>query len=104
VSLSFYLRALRRESRGSRGRLLFFTACLAVGVSAVVAVAGLSASLDAGIRQEARQLLAADLVIAGSRPLPAGFDLAAAGLGGARRTEVKELVTVVAAPPGPEPA
>jgi putative ABC transport system permease protein len=99
VKPSLFFRSLRRESRGSRGRLLFFIACLAVGVSAVVAVAGLSASLDSGIRLEARQLLAADLVIAGSRPLPAGFDLGAAGLGGARRTEVKELVTVVAAPP-----
>jgi putative ABC transport system permease protein len=99
VRPSLYFHILRRESRGSRGRLVFFVACLAVGVSAVVAVAGLSASLDDGIRLEARQLLAADLVVAGSRPLPAGFDFTAAGLGDARRTEVKELVTVVAAPP-----
>ena len=35
-------RAVLRESRGARGRLGFFVACLAVGVAAVVAVAGLS--------------------------------------------------------------
>lgn len=99
MRLSFYLRNMARESRGAGGRLIFFVACLAVGVAAVVAVAGLSASLDDGIRSEARQLLAADLRIEGSRPLPAGFDLARAGLPGARRTDVKELVTVVAAPP-----
>jgi putative ABC transport system permease protein len=96
---TFYLRTLLRESRGARGRLGFFVACLAVGVAAVVAVAGMSASLDEGIRLEARQLLAADLAIEGNRPVPPDFDLAAAGLAGARRTDVKELVTVVAAPP-----
>ena len=55
---SRYLRHLRRESRGSRGRLVFFSACLAVGVAAVVAVAGLSSGIDRNIRREARQLLA----------------------------------------------
>ncbi|HEX7182789.1 MAG TPA: FtsX-like permease family protein [Thermoanaerobaculia bacterium] len=95
----FFFRTLIRESRGSRARLVFFVACLSVGVSAVVAVAGLSASLDEGIRTEARQLLAADLAIEGNRPLPASFDLAKAGLAGAQRTDIKETVTVVAAPP-----
>ena len=51
MTLGFYARALVRESRGSRGRLAFFIACLAVGVAAVVAVAGLSASLRDGIRR-----------------------------------------------------
>ncbi len=101
MSLAAYLRTMLRESRGSRGRLAFFVACLAVGVTAVVAVAGLSASLDAGIRSEARQLLAADLVIKANRPLPAGFDLAKAGLAGAERTLVREMVSVVAAPSAP---
>ena len=106
MSLAVYLRTMLRESRGSRGRLLFFVACLAVGVTAVVAVAGLSASLDEGIRAEARQLLAADLVIKANQPLPAAFDLARAGLPGAESTLVREMVSVVVAPgaagrPGP---
>ncbi|MEA2693202.1 MAG: putative transport system permease protein, partial [Acidobacteriota bacterium] len=95
-----YLRMMLRESRGAFGRLAFFVACLAVGVAAVVAVAGLSSSLDDGLRGEARQLLAADLRIEGSRPLPPGLDLARAGLVGARRTDVLEMVTVVASPTG----
>ena len=37
------------ESRGSAGRLVFFAACLSVGVAAVVAVAGLSQGLDSSI-------------------------------------------------------
>ncbi len=106
MSPGFYLRALVRESRGSRGRLAFFIACLAVGVAAVVAVAGLSASLRDGIRREARQLMAADLAVRGNQPLPPEVLAAITDLPGARRTDVKETVTVAAAPerngqPGP---
>jgi predicted lysophospholipase L1 biosynthesis ABC-type transport system permease subunit len=107
VTAGFFFRTLIRESRGSRGRLLFFVACLSVGVAAVVAVAGLSASLDDGIRSEARQLLAADLAIESRRPIPKDLNLATAGLAGAERTDLQETVTVVAAPsraagePGP---
>ncbi|MFL6258705.1 MAG: ABC transporter permease [Thermoanaerobaculia bacterium] len=106
MSLGFYVRALARESRGSRGRLAFFIACLAIGVAAVVAVAGLSASLRDGIRREARQLLAADLAVRGNQPLPPEVLAAITDLPGARRTDVKETVTVAAAPardgqPGP---
>jgi putative ABC transport system permease protein len=106
VSPAFFFNALLRESRGSRGRLVFFMACLAVGVAAVVAVAGISASLDDGIRREARQLLAADLVVRGNEPLPPAALHAIAALRGARRTDVRETVTVAAAParkgrPGP---
>ena len=61
-------------------------------------MAGLSSSLDDGIRVEARQLLAADLAIVGNRPLPAGFD-PTAGTPGLRLTRVEEAPTVVAAPP-----
>jgi putative ABC transport system permease protein len=106
VTLGFYARALVRESRGSRGRLTFFIACLAVGVAAVVSVAGLSASLRDGIRREARQLLAADLAVRGNQPIPPEALTAITALPGARRTDVKETVTVAAAPgvngqPGP---
>jgi putative ABC transport system permease protein len=98
VTAAQYLRALARESRGARTRLIFFIACLSVGVSAVVAVAGLSSSLDDGIRVEARQLLAADLAIAGNRALPPGFD-PTGGASGIEQTRIEEMPTVVAAPP-----
>lgn len=97
MSPRFFWNTLIRESRGARGRLAFFVACLSVGVAAVVAVAGMSASLDEGVRTEARQLLAADLAIEGRRPVPADLDLARAGLAGAERTDLKEMVTVVLA-------
>ncbi|HEX3129454.1 MAG TPA: FtsX-like permease family protein [Thermoanaerobaculia bacterium] len=100
MSLRFFLSTLARESRGARGRLLFFVACLSVGVAAVVAVAGMSASLDEGIRVEARQLLAADLAIEGRRPIP-DLDFKKLGLAGAQRTDLRETVTVaLSGPPG----
>ncbi len=101
MSPRFFFTTLARESRGARGRLAFFVACLSVGVAAVVAVAGMSASLDEGIRVEARQLLAADLAIDSRRPIP-NLDFAKLGLAGAQRTDVRETVTVaLSGPPGP---
>ena len=94
-----FFRSIARESRGARGRLAFFVACLAVGVAAVVAVAGLSASLDEGIRREARQLLAADLKVEANRPIPPKVLAAIDRLPGAERTAVRETVTVSTAPP-----
>lgn len=94
-----YLRYLAWETRGSRGRLVYFVLCLAVGVAAVVAVAGLGASLDAGIRSEARALLAADLQVRSRRPLPEELDALLERLGGTRRANLREMVTVVATPP-----
>ena len=47
MTVGFFARMTMREARGSAGRLLFFTACLAVGVAAVVGVASLTRGLDA---------------------------------------------------------
>ena len=58
---------------GSGGRLAFFVVCLAVGVAAVVAVAGLSAGVDDGLRSKARELLAADLVFFAAAFGPLGY-------------------------------
>ena len=101
-----YLRSLVRETRGARGRLAFFAACLSVGVAAVVAVAGLADGLDGGIRAEARKLLAADLVIRGRQSVPPEVDALLAARPGVETARVKQLATLVAAPaagdePGP---
>lgn len=96
------LRYAAAEARGALARLGFYVACLGVGVAAVVAVAGLTDALDRGIRDKARTLLAADLSISGRRPLPDGIDQRLAELGALETTHVRELVTVVAAPRGPD--
>ena len=80
MSLRLMLRLLGREVRGARARLLPFLASLAIGVAAVVLVAGLGDSVSRAVRMEARPLLGADVSARASRPLP---DLKA---GAGRRT------------------
>ncbi len=87
-----------RESRGSRWRLVFFVACLAVGVAAIVAVAGHSAALDQANRRESRTLLAADLAVASYRPLPEEVAALLAGRDDLELATVRELPTTVASP------
>jgi putative ABC transport system permease protein len=93
---------MSRESRGARGKVVFFLACLAVGVAAVVAVSGLSTGVDAGLRREAKQLLAADLAVTAEKPIPAAVSKAIDGViaahPGSRTAVLKELATVVAVP------
>jgi putative ABC transport system permease protein len=91
-----------RESRGSAGRMIFFAACLSVGVAAVVAVAGLSQALDRGIRAQARQLLAADIAVSSRRAIADEVITAIDSLQGARHTGVIELPSVVSIPASDE--
>jgi putative ABC transport system permease protein len=110
VKLTLALRLMARETRGASGKILFFVACLAVGVAAVVAVAGLSNGIDRGLRKEARQLLAADLAVRTDKPLPVAvttaIDALVAKRPDARQIALRELATVVSIPgtggaPGP---
>jgi putative ABC transport system permease protein len=98
VSSATFFRHLWRESRGARGKLVFFVACLAIGVAAVVAVAGFCEGLERGVRGEARALLAADLAVRGQRPVPDALKQAVDAMPGARRTDVLEMLTLVAKP------
>ncbi|HEV8628770.1 MAG TPA: FtsX-like permease family protein, partial [Thermoanaerobaculia bacterium] len=100
MSPRLYLRWLVRDSRGARGRLVFFVLCLAVGVAAVVAVAALADNLEQGLRREAKQLLGADLAVSGRRPPPASVVAAALTLPGAQSTLIRELDTMAAATQG----
>lgn len=45
---------MRRESRGARGRLVFMTACLAIGVAAVTGVAALVSAVEGAVRSPRR--------------------------------------------------
>lgn len=98
MTIATALRWIARESRGSRGRWLFFIACLALGVAAVTTVAGLVAGVEDGLRGEARQLLAADLAVGGQRPLPPALAEELRQRRGLEIADVREMVTVVAAP------
>ena len=74
MTLGQYARLAIRESRRSRGRIFLFMACIAIGVAAVVIVAGLSRSVEEGVRTEGRRLMAADIAVEGRRPLPKELD------------------------------
>lgn len=91
-----YLRWMVRESRGSRGRMLYFAACLAVGVAAVVGTAALSASVENSYRTRSREILGADFTVDARRPLPPELDAALAALPGAERSDTLETATMVA--------
>ncbi len=85
-----------RELRGSSARIWIWVLCLSVGVAAVVSVAGLASSVDAAIRGEARELLAADLVLRSRGPIPEPVATTAAdALPGSTAAEVRELAAMV---------
>lgn len=99
MRLALLLRWALRESRGGGGRLLALTACLAIGVAAVVAVTGAVDAVEAGMDGRARDLLGADLVVSARTPLPPEFDaFLAEAAPAALRTDVVELRSMAAAP------
>ncbi|GJM23436.1 MAG: permease [Planctomycetota bacterium] len=112
MKLGVLFAALRRESRGSRSRLVFLTACLALGVTAVVGVSALSGALREGLASQSRNLLGADLAVDArmfgtESRVPAELDDHMVELApGHERTDTYEMASMVAAavpegaPPG----
>ena len=101
---SLALSLMARESRGSAGKVVFFVACLSVGVAAVVAVAGLASGVDRGLHREARSLLAGDVVVRSMKPMPQdvkdSIDKWITAHPGAASTPILEMATVVTTPRG----
>lgn len=71
---SLFWNTIRRESRGSRGRLVFFTLCVALGVAAIVSVSSLLSAFEEGLRFRSREVLAGDLLVSSRQPLPEALD------------------------------
>ena len=66
--MRFILQMARREIRASWRRLLFFFACIAVGVGAIAAGRSMLQNAHAAMTSEARTLLTADLQLDSGRP------------------------------------
>jgi putative ABC transport system permease protein len=100
VRLATRIAAAGRESRGARGRLILFTACLALGSLAVVGVTGLARSVRAALATQSRELLGADVWIRSRRPFPPELEaeLAAARETGVRTSDVRLVQTMARAP------
>ena len=70
MNLRLLLRLSLRSSRGARARLLFFAACIASGVAAMVGVDVLVEATEHSLRSNSRELLGGDLELQSRRPLP----------------------------------
>ncbi len=90
------VRASWREGRGARGRLALLLGGIAVGVAAVVAVAGIGGGLRQAVFVESRTLLAADVALRSRQAWPEGLDELLAQTPELRRADLLELPTVVA--------
>lgn len=66
--MTFILQMARRELRASWRRLLFFFACIALGVGAIVAGRSMLQNAAVAIAAEARNLLTADVQVDSNRP------------------------------------
>ncbi|MHC4938600.1 MAG: ABC transporter permease [Planctomycetota bacterium] len=91
-----WLIAMLRESRGSRGRLVFFTVCIAIGVAAVVGVAAMAGTINEGLRAQARDLLAADMVVGSRRPFDPAIEKMILDAGADETTLTREFASMVA--------
>ncbi len=63
----FVLRMALRETRSSWRRLLFFFVCIAVGVAAIVTIRSVIQSVRAVFNDQAKSLIAADVIISTNR-------------------------------------
>lgn len=102
--MRFVLFMAGREMRASWTRLLFFFACIAIGVGAIVALRSVIQSARDAFAGQARALIAADAVVASTRPI--GSDLAAmidarVQAAGGTRMRAVELATMARPADGP---
>ena len=66
--MNFIVRMVWRELRASWRRLLFFFACVAIGVAAIVTLRSIIQSLRIGLVREARATIASDVLVTTNRP------------------------------------
>ncbi len=95
----FVLRMAVRETRSSWQRLLFFFICIAVGVGAIVALRSVIQSVRGVFGQEAKSLIAADVLVSTRREWTPEeieiIDRRLAEAGSTVRTETIETPTMV---------
>lgn len=94
----FILSMAWRETRGAWRHFLYFFVCIAIGVSAVVAVSLFAAHVEHAVSGQAKSLLGGDLEIRSSHPLSAEGRTVLESLEGRgiSRTHVTELIGMAA--------
>lgn len=78
----------RRDSRGSRRRLLLFMVSMMLGVAALVAIHGFGVSLRQAVDDQSKELLGADLALERSKPFDGEAAAFVDSLGGRRSHRV----------------
>lgn len=79
--MSFILKMAWRDSRASRRRLLLFSLCVVLGITALVAIGSLGANLKQAVDEQARGMLGADLIVTGRNEASAALRKYAVDLG-----------------------
>ncbi|HET9386377.1 MAG TPA: ABC transporter permease, partial [Gemmatimonadales bacterium] len=97
--MKFELVMALRESRRSRRRLALYLSAVSLGVAALVAINSFSANVSAAVRDQARELLGADVELRSRRPFPDSItavldSAAAAGTPVARVTSFASMALV----------
>jgi putative ABC transport system permease protein len=96
--MRFVLLTAVRETRSAWKRLVFFFICIAIGVGAIVALRSVIQSVRRVLTNEARTLIAADILLSTDRPWQAGTEerIAArvAGIRQANRIDSIEMATM----------
>jgi len=78
-----------RDSRGSRKRLLLAASAVTCGVAALVAITSFGANVQEAVRNQAKILLGADLVLSSRQPFGAETEAHIAAIGGEQAREVR---------------
>ncbi|HSQ50189.1 MAG TPA: hypothetical protein VLL94_02860, partial [Nitrospiraceae bacterium] len=100
----FIFKMAWRETRGAWRHFLYFFACIAIGVGALVGVSLFGSNMERAVTKEARGLLGGDLEIRLTRPLSLAGQAVLTSLDERHvaLTHVSELVAMAArATPGP---
>ena len=94
----FILRMAWRETRGAWRHFLYFFACIAIGVGALVGVSLFSTNVERAVTKEARGLLGGDLEIRLTHPMSLAGQAVLDSLSGRGMafTHVSELVAMAA--------
>lgn len=87
-SFLWLLKMAWRDSRRSWRRLLLFSLAITVGIAALVAIQSFSESLQSDLQRQSRSLLAADLRIDHSQPMPDSMRVLFDSLGGERSSVI----------------
>ncbi len=91
VSIKYLFQLAWRDSRRNRARLLLFVSSIVLGIAALVAINSFGENLQKDINAQAKELLGADLNIAGLLPPPPSVSAILDSLEGERTTQISFL-------------